>query len=64
MIKVLKQNEYKCVELHERSDGSQYVSKRYSGHAVEHQVSNTEYIYAALQFFSEKNINITQVTQN
>jgi hypothetical protein len=54
MNKVLKKNDYKCVELHEKFDGSKYISKRYSGHSVGNLTSNTEYIYAALHFFYER----------
>ena len=54
MNKILKKNEYKCVELHEETDGSRYISKRYSGHPAENLTSNTEYIYSALQFFHER----------
>lgn len=60
MAEILKQNEYKCVELCHYDDGKPYIVKRYSGHSEEHLLDNTQYIYDALKFFYREFSSILQ----
>jgi len=60
MTTVLKQNEYKCVELHQPSGKPPYISKRYSGQGNEQNRKNTQYIDQALHFFYQEFSSILQ----
>lgn len=50
---VLKQNEYKCVELISHGSGTPTITKRYSGHPKPDLDESTRYIYRSLDFFRE-----------
>lgn len=60
MAEILKQNEYKCVELCRHEDGKPYIVKRYSGHSEENLLDNTQYIHDALDFFYAEFSSILQ----
>lgn len=60
MAKILKLNEYKCVELCHYEDSIPYITKRYSGHSEENLLDNTQYIYEALKFFHSEFSSIIQ----